>query len=272
MECSQLRTIKKISVRCTSILMLCAVVAACGGSNLVQHSPPQSFSREPEPKTIAVLPPAPRIDAINQTTVTDGTGIELVGSGFEDGAVAELLAANGSIIGSVAVAGDAVRRTAVLPASITNVGSYEVRIRNINGQYSNLASFSLVPSTQEQSQAEPDQCSSDLTGSSMTLYLGGGDAEKLFDRYMAQDSDITGKLPYRMKIKFYEQHGSELALQVVGLGEFEDLFVESRNDFFERLKKQLRGRTAELTPAVQQDAAKEKAQYFQCKFNQTSGI
>ena len=107
--------------------MLCAVVAACGGSNLVQHSPPQSFSREPEPKTIAVLPPAPRLDAINQTTVTDGTGIELVGSGFEDGAVAELLAANGSIIGSVAVAGDAVRRTAVLPAGSVMIAPAEAR-------------------------------------------------------------------------------------------------------------------------------------------------
>jgi hypothetical protein len=87
----------------------------------------------------------------------------------------------------------------------------------------------------------------------------------MFERYLAQSSDVAGKIPYRVKIKFYQQEAADLVLQTVNLGEFEDLFLESRNDFFEKMKKRLRGKTAVFNPSLKDEAARENAHYLQCR-------
>lgn len=255
-----------LDCRLALVAVVWMIIPGCGGSRLVQEPPAEKVLQDTEPRAIASLRAAPRIDSINYITEPNGVHvIELAGSGFEDGAVAEVLAANGRLVATVASKGDSYTRAAELPNSIADVGTYELRIKNPNGQLSNSASLSVVLSDQDLSRKDPKRCMADLTGSPMTLYLGGGDAEKLFEQYMTQDADLAGKLPYRMKVKFYEQGDSEGALQVVSLGEFEDLFVESRNDFMERLKRQLRGRNAVLAPALQDDAAREKAHLFRCE-------
>jgi hypothetical protein len=249
-----------------SILMLCSLVAGCSGSTAVEEPETGPFGREPGRQVFSGSPGGPRIGSIKHWIAEDGTQrIEVTGSGFDDAAVAEVRDSTGHLVGAVELSGDKVRRTGVLPSSIAGKGPLDVRIRNLNGQYSRQASISISVIAEKLPPTNKRQCGGDLSGSPMTLYLGGGDAEKIFDQYLMQDADKGGKLPYRMKVKFYEQQGAERALQVVNLGEFEDLFVESRNDFLEKLKKRLRGRQALLTPELEQDAAQEKAQYFRCK-------
>jgi hypothetical protein len=270
MKCFQLHTLKGSSFQWASIGMVCALVAGCGGTTVGKQPSAGNHRQGTEPRAVAALSPPPRIESINYFTAADGSHlVELVGSGFESGAIAEILAPHGHVIGSANLVGDKVRGTAALLRGISDTGRYEVRLKNADGQYSNVASLDVVASEQTSSLTNLQRCAADSSGNLMTLYIGGGDAAELFDQYIAQDADIAGKLPYRLKIKFYEQKESDLALQVVNLGEFEDLFVESRSDFFERMRTRLRGRRAAATPAVQQDAAKEKAQYYQCEPKQT---
>lgn len=255
-------------LRRISIVMLCIFVTGCSGSTSAKPPAAADSRRGPAPQAMSSRPPPPSIHSINYVTAADGRHvIEFTGSGFENGDIAEIRSANGGLLGSVDLEGDSVRRAGVVQFPIADVGSHQVRIKNSHGQYSNSANLSIRDSEPAQPAAPTKHCSADLAGSPTTLYLGGGDAEKLFEQYVTQDADIVGKLPYRMKIKFYEQEGPELALRVVSLGEFEDLFVESRSDFLERMKKQLRGRNAVSTPALQEDAAREKAQFFRCDAN-----
>jgi hypothetical protein len=271
MAAKKISSPKALIFESVSTALVCALLAGCGGSNRVEAPQANDFSRGNKPTAVAVLPPAPRIESINYITSEDGKHlVEVVGSGFESGAVAEIVTAHGSVIGSADLVGGKVRGTAALSGALGDVGAYEVRVKNPDGQQSNAASLSVVSNTQEQPPTNTRRCAADLSGSPMTLYLGGGDAAALFDQYIAQDADNVGKLPYRMKVKFYEQGESELVLQVVSLGEFEDLFVESRNDFIERLRKRLSGRTAAVTPTLKQDAMREKAQYFQCETDNNS--
>ncbi|MFN4896541.1 MAG: hypothetical protein ACK5HO_12205 [Pseudomonadota bacterium] len=254
------------SLRCSAASLIAAVAMGC--STPPEVAPPAiNLHRKAEaPDRIAVLPSAPSISEVRHLLADDGSHrVEVLGSDLRDGAVAEIYNEVGGLLGSVALAGDGTRRTATLPPNMARVGEYKITVSNPDSRYSNMARLSIVEPQPEIVPPTPSPCDSDLSGSASTVYLGGGDAEKMFERYLAQSSDVAGKIPYRVKIKFYQQEAADLVLQTVSLGEFEDLFLESRNDFFEKMKKRLRGKTAVFNPSLKDEAARENAHYLQCR-------
>jgi len=156
---------------------------------------------------------------------------------------------------------------------------YWIRVKNPSGNYSQKIELNLpkqpsptpsptptpTPTPTQLPLQPPEKCTKSFSKEPHVIYLGGGDAEKLFDRYLSQNCGIGNSLPKEVVIKMYVKDEKGTMAQVpVGLGDMEQLFVESQDDFLAKLKKRLRGKTAEYSPALPNEAAKDHADYFQC--------
>ncbi len=249
-------------------MWLGALLLVCGGCSSKEL--PYDSQMKPSitaigRKSLAIVPASPHISSVRHFIGQDnGHSLIVVGSGLAEGAAAEVRTPEGRLLGSVVLTGEKDKRTALLPFTISGSDEYIVKVANPDGRQSNAISFTLSQTETEVGHVSPDRCDSDITGASKTLYLGGGDAEKLFDRYLSLESDLASRVPYQLKIKFYQQDNSELTMKTVNLGEFEDLFLESRADFLEKMRKRLRGNVAVLNPALPANAVREKAHYLQC--------
>lgn len=263
---------------CTKVVVQPTPVSATTTPEVMPETPVPIPAPEPPAPPAPEYKPAPTITSIRQSSPVNGTfTITINGSGFDSGAVVQIYNSSGKHIGSGILSGKLKSRTStqIVVAGTTKgvrTGKYTVKVKNPDGQYSNPAVLT-IPEAQKPILAtpKPDQCSGSLSKKPSILYLGGGEAEKLFERYLAQNSEAENKLPYSLKIKFYEKEKdkTDLILQTVELGNaaslyMEQMFVESRTDFLNKIKKLLNGRVAEPYVTLAEDASRENADYFQC--------
>lgn len=238
--------------------------------------PAQMPTQEPKsPSTNAPMPapeskPIPTVEPISPLTYT-GDGkiiITIKGSGLDNEAIVEVYDSTGKYIGSGVLSVKPNKKTVDLSQAMkgANAGKYTVRIKNPNGQYSNNQTLIIRKESKPTAVVvkKSKQCSGNLTKKPKVIYLAGDEAAKLFDQYLSQNSGIEKELPRDIKIKFYEKESTDLTLKSVMLGDMEQLFVESQEDFLNKIKKLLKGRVAELIDTLIDDAAKENADYFQC--------
>ncbi len=211
--------------------------------------------------------PAPSIGSVRQSDVRNGVPtITINGDGFEGGTVVELYEASGRALGSATVVSMTNDRIVLKLANVGD-GEYAVQVRKPNGAVSNAAKLVLKrPALKPRPPRSPapDPCSAKTTRRPSVVYLGGGDAGSLFDNYLARNSEGEANAPYGLKVKFYEKEGSSLALRTKGLSDMQQLFVESREDFFEKIRNLLSGKVAESDPALRESAEKEGADYVYC--------
>lgn len=230
---------------------------------------------EPVPTTHDASPPlvsapvtAPTISSISQSPAQNGAHtITLKGSGLDNGAIIEIYSASGKYIGKGILSGKphSNQMTVKLMKGLES-GKYTVKVKTQDGRFSNTTTLTIPKITKAVQQVpQTPQCTGHFSKKPSVLYLCGGDAEKLLESYLAQNSGFE-KLPYSLKIKFYEKEKdkTDLILQSIELGDMEQLFVESQKDFLEKMKKRLKGRVAELSTTLPDDASRENADYFQC--------
>lgn len=256
-----LKRIKALSI-CIAVSCLMINIAACS-SVVVQPTPPAPappYDDTPSPAPAPVPSPLPTIASISQSPSKNGARtIKVKGSGFDKGVFVEIYSASGKYIGSGILSGKPHSNQLTVKLPDLKPGKYTVKVKTTDGRFSNATTLTIPkPVTQP-------QCTGNFSEKPKVLYLGGGDADKLFEHYLSQNRGVEDKLPYTLKVKFYEKKETELILQTISLGEFEDLFVESRKDFLHRIKKRLNGKVAELTAILADDASKENADYFQCE-------
>lgn len=229
---------------------------------------PSTNAPIPAPES-KLIPTVESISPLNITT--DGKiTITIKGSGLDNEAIVEVYDSTGKYIGSGILSGTSSRRTSDLSKTMKGVkaGKYTVRIKNTNGQYSNKQTLIIREAQKNTSSiaSKSKQCIGSLSKKPKALYLGGGEATKIFERYLSQNSGVESELPRDIKIKFYEKEKetTDLSVQTIMLGDMEQMFVESQEDFLNKIKKQLKGRVAEFVPTLVDDAAKGNADYFQC--------
>ena len=153
-------------------------------------------------------------------------------------------------------------------------GKYTLKLRNQNGQYSKAIPLVVpkpIPKLVKLKPVSPKraECESEIANKPSVLYLGGGDAVKLFERYLAKNSGVESRLSYAFKVKFYSKsnEAAELSLQTAQLGDMEQMFVESPDDFLNKLRKQMKGKAAEFVVTLAEDAKAENADFFNAKTN-----
>ena len=240
------------------------------GCTSVQRQPMVMQESKPAPLPVSKQAPVPVIISISPLTTEEGNlTLTINGNGLDDEALVEVYDSTGKYIGSGVLSGKLNRRTSDLSKIMKEAkpGKYTVKVKNPNGQYSKPTTLTINEAKKSKSvQKKSEQCDGNSSENPRVLYLGGGDATKLFERYLSQNSKIESTLPRDIKIKFYqkEKETSDLSLQTVVLGDMEQLFVESQEDFLNKIKKQLKGRVAELTDTLADDAVRENADYFQC--------
>lgn len=216
--------------------------------------------------------PQPVIASVSQSTAANGElTLMIKGSELDGGDVVEIYDSSGKYIGS--------GNLSVSPGSRTNgrivmkgvkAGKYTVKIKKTNGQYSKAEPLMVPkpPAKKPVPMPKPkEQCSGSFSKEPNVVYLGGGVAANLLDGYLAQQGANKKNISYYLKIKFYTKEADNLNPVTVALdggGGLEAGFVESPEDFINKIKKKFKGRVAELPPTFVEDALREKADYFQC--------
>lgn len=234
-----------------------------GGCTSVVVQPASAPVPPSEPAPV-LTPSPPAITSISQPLAQNGARtIKVKGSGFDNGALVEIYSASGKYIGSGILSGKSHSNQLTVKLPDLKPGKYTVKVKTKDGLFSNATTLTIPKPVPQL------QCTGNFSKKPSVLYLGGGDAEKLFERYLTQNSGVEKSLPYSLKIKFYEKKETELVLQTVGLGlndpmGLEQMFVESRKDFLDKLEKRLKGHVAEHSDTLTDDASKENADYFQC--------
>lgn len=244
---------KRVGTLMASFAVFCVIIGVPGCASVVVQ--PEKPIQVQAPAIISVS----KLESARNGTIT----LTVEGSEFSTGDVVEIYNTAGKLVGTGR------------PNSITSkhigvnvknpgAGNYTVKVKKPDGQYSSTSTITIdkSPKPQFKTQAKPQPTpQSSFTKSPSVLYLGGGDAETLFARYIAQNSLV--ELPYSLKIKFYVKKEAVLELQTVVMSDMEQLFIESREVFLSKIKKLLKGRVAEQTDSLVDDATREKADYLQ---------
>jgi hypothetical protein len=257
------------------LFFCCLTMTVVGCTSVVVQQPPVADdAKVVRVETAPVPAPAPTVIAVSPATVADGTlSIVINGEGFDNNTVAELYDSSGKHVWSGNLSG---KHLTVDAKTIKHEkgGNYTLKLRNQNGQYSKA--IALVVPTQKPKPAivklnpvppKQAECENEIANKPNVLYLGGGDATKLFERYLAKNSEVESRLSYTFKVKFYSKsnEASEPSLQTAALGDMEQMFVESPDDFLDKLRKQMKGKVAEYVATLAEDAKAESADYFQCQ-------
>jgi len=243
----------------------------------VQSAPPVQC---PEPKSETPLANAPTISSVTQSVAPDGSIIFTIkGSGIDNGTILEIHTASGKRIGNDTVfekISDPVQTAITKPITDVGAGKYNIILKNSAGQYSQESKVTIheakvripeakVTIRKESLPKSTEQCSGEFSKKPHVLYLGGGEAEEVFKRYLSHNAGVDKTLPRDIKIKFYEKKETDnLSLQTIALNDMEQMFVESQEDFFNKIQKRLKGRVATPTSLLVDDASREKADYCQC--------
>lgn len=266
----QVKDKKFIKVYATNAIC-CLVISVLGCTT---PPPPKEHMSAYMQETVATpeqeYKPAPIINSIIQSPAANGTRtITLKGSGFDNGAAVEIYTTSGKYIGSGILSGKphSNQLTVKLMKGL-EPGKYTVKVKSPDGRFSNTSTLT-IPKT---SKPPPPQCVGHFSKEPKVIYLGGGDAVKLFERYLGKNSEIkTDTGNFDIKIKFYEKEkaADSISLQTVWLNdELKDYLrkqmIESWEDFIKIIKKRLKGRVAEPSGTLADDAARENADYFQC--------
>lgn len=232
---------------------------AAPGGNDQEAGPPREPTREPSRAK------RPHIVSIVQSPTGEHETISFTinGRGFDSGAVLEVYGKSGKIVWSGPIRGgkqDANGRQVALSNSAKNIppGKYTLKIKNPNGEYSEAKAFTIVE--------PPNPCLGNASKKPKAVFLGGGEAASLFERYLSQNPDIENNLPRDIKIKFYKKEGenADPVLQTVALGDMEVMFVESQEDFISKTKQKLKGKVAEYVASLADEAQRGLGDYFQC--------
>lgn len=242
------------------------------------HSPAQT---PVPPTTSSSITITPIITSMGHSITAGKLSLKINGSGFDSGAIAQIYNSSGKPIASGILSGkDANEKMVAMPIKGIGPGKYTVKVKNPDGQFSNEAAFTISkpikpepPKHVTKQTVKQAQCDSKFSKEPKVIYLGGGDAVKLFERYLAENSGIrTDNGNFDIKIKFYEKgkEATDISLQTVCFDDsnlrdyLKKQFFESWEDFITKIKERLKGRMAELSPTIADDAAKEDADYFQC--------
>lgn len=100
----------------------------------------------------------------------------------------------------------------------------------------------------------------------VVLYLGGGKARDLFDKYLSENKSVRERIPLTFKIRFYEKNGSDLKLETIGLEPWSLIGIDSRSSVLNMFKKQMGEKIAEALDErdLIKEARQEKADLFIC--------
>ncbi|MBI4823843.1 MAG: hypothetical protein HY805_06400 [Nitrospirae bacterium] len=149
--------------------------------------------------------------------------------------------------------------------SVKNIkpGRYTVKVKGSDGLYSNAAILTIQQKSKPVQNVK-HQCSGNYSNNPKVVYLGGGDAVQLFEGFLNHNGGI--KLSYNLRVKYHEKNNETNSLEVktANLGDIEQMFVESQADFVNRIRKMLKGKTAELPDTFTADALGESADYYMC--------
>lgn len=101
------------------------------------------------------------------------------------------------------------------------------------------------------------------------LYLGGGKAKDLFDKYLSENKGVRERIPLTFKIRFYEKDGADLKLETIGLEPWSLIGIDSRSSVLNMFKKQMGEKIAEALDEkdLVKEARQEKADLFICRNN-----
>lgn len=222
----------------------------------------------------APLPaPAPTISSVSHAPVNGGRTITLKGSGFDSGAVVEIYSASGKYIGSGILSGKphSNQMTVKLTKGLES-GKYTVKVKTSDGRFSNATTLTIPKLPKQQALPIPQSIHcGNFSKEPKSIYLGGGDTEKLFERYLAENAGIKTDIGnFDIKVKFYEKGEEGISLQTVWLNDanlkdyLRKQLIESWEDFISIIKERLKGHVAERVMSLVDDASKENADYFQC--------
>ncbi|MBI4972968.1 MAG: hypothetical protein HZC16_04025 [Candidatus Omnitrophica bacterium] len=271
------------------IIIYCLIINVAGCTKVVVQPTPVSTTTTttpepasepvPEPVLTPTMPEpvpepksAPSITSIRQSPPVNGTfTLTINGSGFDSGAIAQIYNSSGKHIGSGGLSGKPHNNQMAVKLKDLKSGKYTVKVKNQDGQFSNAITL-IIPKPVPPPPPIP-QCTGNFSKEPKIIYLGGGDAIRLFERYLAENSGIkTDTGNFDIKIKFYEKEkaAADILPQTVCLNDsnvkdylMKSLF-ESWEDFLNEMKKRLKGRVAEFHPMLSDEAIKENADYFQC--------
>ncbi len=237
--------------------------------------------REEKPK--AELPPAPPViseprvrpvvpsidKALHEVTPEGSIVFELRGRKFSENASVEIFDSSARLVNHVALPGkdNKVRKFTLKLATPLSPGNYSLKVKNADGATSNAVSFTIVAAakpTRQPEKATP-KCGGSATPGAKVVFLSGGGCEKLFNEYLSLNTAVESKIPYGLKVKFYERIGNGRALQSVEMDAMERAFVESRKDFLEKFRNMLRDKTADYADDLAETAKKADADYYQCR-------
>lgn len=99
------------------------------------------------------------------------------------------------------------------------------------------------------------------------LYLGGGKARNLFDKYLSENKGVRERIPLTFKIRFYEKNGQDLKLETIGLEPWSLIGIDSRASVLNMFKRQMGEKIAETLDEKDliKEARQEKADLFMCR-------
>jgi hypothetical protein len=231
--------------------------------NDTTQQPPVSTQQPPvrhqQPPVRHQQPPVavPKITSVSPAIAENGLlTVTLKGSGFDIGAIVEVYDSSGKFLGSgiITKPKQKTSNTIVTSLKIASPGKYVFKVKNPDGHFSNSTSLT-IPATQKE-----EKTAHRFTKEPRILYLGGGNAEVLFERYLSENNVTARRCSYDMKIKFYKNNIIKtVELDDTGMAQ---LFIEGPEDFVRKLKKKLKGQTAELNGKVVNDAIRENADYY----------
>lgn len=159
--------------------------------------------------------------------------------------------------------------SAKLPA-----GTYKVKVKHglyspavpLDVKFSKTKVIKAVvkPTVTPLVEKDMEPCTGTFTAHAKTLYLAGGDALYLFDRYLMTPG-IEKALRNDLEIRFYQTgEDGHLILQKKSLDAMVIGFLENHDDLIFKLRELLKGQTAELVPKVFETAKVEGADVCNC--------
>lgn len=279
-------------------------VKPTGSETITQKNQPEK-SQESTPTTPDIakqntpLKPdeTPTISSVKQSITPDGSiTFTIEGTGINSQTIVEIYS-SGKLIGSAKIAGETgykgdIQIATTKPIKGVTGEKFTIKLKNAQSseemeimnqsvrvakqdakvvkKNAKVAKQDAKVATTQQAQSSPrpvEKCPGSYSAQPHVLYLGGGLAEKLFEQYLSNNTQLDNKkLPHDIKIKFYESEKETggLLLRTVAMAPLERAFVESKADFLSKITALLKGRMAAVTSSLVDDAKKEKADYLQC--------
>lgn len=243
-----------------SICIVCILISLVGCATVKVESPAPLSPPTPSQQLIPIvseIKPAPFVKGARTFTIK--------GNYLDSETIVEIYNSSGNIVASSRLKKSGNEQVADFGKNL-DAGNYTVKIKSKDGLSSNSVPITIPKLPTPPKPTSPvEKCTGSLPQKLSVLYLGGGDAKKLFESFLSQHSEKKD-IDYSLMIKFYEKgkDTADLTLQIIKLDDMESAFVESPEDFLEKIKKRLQGKVAEFSETLIEDAGRDNAGYFQC--------